>query len=246
MRPLLTGPGGHICHFPKLILLISAWNVATSDFNDHGLDVILRISSVPECDRRPEKINSPVGINLGWGHLLVSRHLRMWQRLCEVVIFTWSALFFLLKTTLRYRLLKDSDTLWRSNLPGLHRNHPFAKTQERLCEYSVIDSGDQRIPGSSSGCIRSLHLYSPTQLDWFIKDRVVCGLPAIFEIIRKHIGIESDRSRASNPGWSRNHWASIMAPNHSESRGISPVPGFQSWLKSESLGLNYGTQPQWE
>jgi hypothetical protein len=29
-----------------------------------------------------------------------------------------------------------------------------------------------------------------------------------------------------------------MAPNHSESRGISLVLGFQSWLKSESLGLN--------
>jgi hypothetical protein len=36
-----------------------------------------------------------------------------------------------------------------------------------------------------------------------------------------------------------------MWPSHSESRGISPVPGFQFWPKSESLGLN-GAQLQWE
>jgi hypothetical protein len=35
-----------------------------------------------------------------------------------------------------------------------------------------------------------------------------------------------------------------MVPNDSESRGISLVPGFQFWLKSESLGLN-GAQPQY-
>jgi hypothetical protein len=100
---------------------------------------------------------------------------------------------------------------------------------------------------------------SPEQLDWSIKDRVVCGLPVIrapkrpLGIIRKEsrnlpgpklpnlaeVGIigpqrrptavrvgESPRSRASKSGQSQNHWAS-MVPNHSESRGISPVTCFQ-------------------
>jgi hypothetical protein len=65
-----------------------------------------------------------------------------------------------------------------------------------------------------------------------------------FEITQRVRESPQSRSQASNSGWSRNHWAS-MAPNCSESRGISPVPGFQFWLKSESLGLD-GTQLQWE
>jgi hypothetical protein len=54
----------------------------------------------------------------------------------------------------------------------------------------------------------------------------------------------SPQSQVSNPGRCLNHWASV-APNHSESRWISLVAGFQSWPMSESLGLS-GTQPQWE
>jgi hypothetical protein len=51
---------------------------------------------------------------------------------------------------------------------------------------------------------------SPVQLDWFIKGRVVCGLPVIHSpkiphgIIRKSVG-ESPRSWASNPDRSGNH-----------------------------------------
>jgi hypothetical protein len=88
---------------------------------------------------------------------------------------------------------------------------------------------------------------SPVQLDWFIKQWVVCGLPEIpahldpLGSFEKRVG-ESPWSRASYSGWSLNHWAS-MTPNRSESRGISLVLGYQFWPKLESLGLN-GTQPQ--
>jgi hypothetical protein len=63
------------------------------------------------------------------------------------------------------------------------------------------------------------------QLDWLIKNRVVGGLPVI-------------------------HAPEVKEPLHAlgsfeNSRGISPVPGFQFWSKSEPLGLN-SAQPLYE
>jgi hypothetical protein len=116
-------------------------------------------------------------------------------------------------------------------------------TVEQITYLPRIKGSQVRVPVVPDHFISTC---SPVQLDWFIKGWVVCGL-SVIHAPKRHIGKrvgESPQFWASNSGWRQNHWAS-MAPNHSESRGISLVLGFQFWLKSESLGFN-GTQPQWE
>jgi hypothetical protein len=65
-----------------------------------------------------------------------------------------------------------------------------------VVEWLGHSAQDQRVPDSSPGHTRSLYLHmcSPVPIDWFIKGRVVCGLPVIHAperplgIIRKEKG----------------------------------------------------------
>jgi hypothetical protein len=123
-----------------------------------------------------------------------------------------------------------------------HRRSHIATLWRSVVKWWGSSAQDQ---GSRSpGLTWSFYLYmcSPVQLDWFIKGRVIHAHNNPWDLSKRVC--ESPQSRASNSGWSLNYLAS-MAHNRSESRWISPVPGFQLWLKSELLGLN-GTQPQWE
>jgi hypothetical protein len=47
-----------------------------------------------------------------------------------------------------------------------------------MIEWLGHSAQDQSIPVSSPDCTH-LHVYSPVQLDLFIKGRAVCGLPVI-------------------------------------------------------------------
>jgi hypothetical protein len=57
------------------------------------------------------------------------------------------------------------------------------------------------IPSSSLSCTISFYLYmSPVQLNWFIKSRVVCGLPVIHAPKRPLVIIQKEQGNHLNPG----------------------------------------------